>query len=142
MAPVGTAFHGLQIPALPIARRGVMAIKPSGVPHEELAPESTVVVDLESGTDHRWGAPTFVRHADASGLYREFERVGDIVHTHSPFATAWAQACREIPCLGTTHADHFNAPVAVTRALTPDEKASTSSAPARSSSRRSPSSVR
>src|SRR5207249_447801 len=47
-----------------------------------------------------------------------FEGVGGIVHTHSPFATAWAQACRDLPCLGTTHADHFHGPVPCTRALT------------------------
>ena len=98
-----------------------MAIKPSGVPYEELAPESMVVIDLESGTiidgEHRPSSDTPTHLV----LYREFERVGGIVHTHSPFATAWAQACREIPCLGTTHADHFNGPVPVTRALTPDE---------------------
>jgi hypothetical protein len=85
---VGTAFHGLRERVFEANREivraglviltfgnasaadraaGVMAIKPSGVPYEELAPESMVVVDLESGTDHRWGAPTFVRHADASG---------------------------------------------------------------------------
>jgi L-ribulose-5-phosphate 4-epimerase len=54
-------------------------------------------------------------------LYRSFEGIGGIVHTHSPFATAWAQACRELPCLGTTHADHFSGAVPVTRPLTPAE---------------------
>jgi L-ribulose-5-phosphate 4-epimerase len=100
---------------------GVMAIKPSGVPYEELGPESMVMVELESG-DVREGSgrpssdtPTHLV------LYRAFEQVGGIVHTHSPFATAWAQARREIPCFGTTHADHFRGPVPVTRELTDDE---------------------
>ena len=100
---------------------GVMAIKPSGVRYDELRPESMVVVDLESGAvvDSEYqpssDTPTHVV------LYRAFAQVGGVVHTHSPFATAWAQACREIPCLGTTHADHFHGPVPVTRQLTRDE---------------------
>jgi len=99
---------------------GVMAIKPSGVRYDELRPESMVVVDLESGAvvDSEYqpssDTPTHIV------LYREFAQVGGVVHTHSPFATAWAQACREIPCLGTTHADHFHGPVPVTRQLTRD----------------------
>ena len=100
---------------------GVMAIKPSGVRYDELRPESMVIVDLESGAvvDSEYqpssDTPTHVV------LYREFAQVSGVVHTHSPFATAWAQACREIPCLGTTHADHFHGPVPVTRQLTRDE---------------------
>jgi L-ribulose-5-phosphate 4-epimerase len=97
---------------------GVMAIKPSGVPYNLLRPEAMVVVDLESGAvvagEHRPSSDTPTHLV----LYRSFEAVGGIVHTHSPFATAWAQACREIPCLGTTHADHFSGAVPVTRALT------------------------
>ena len=97
---------------------GVMAIKPSGVPYDLLRPEAMVVVDLESGAvvegEHRPSSDTPTHLV----LYRSFEAVGGIVHTHSPFATAWAQACREIPCLGTTHADHFSGAVPVTRALT------------------------
>jgi L-ribulose-5-phosphate 4-epimerase len=100
---------------------GVMAIKPSGVPYDELGPEAMVVVDLESGAvvdgEHRPSSDTPTHLV----LYRRFEGVGGIVHTHSPFATAWAQACREIPCLGTTHADHFSGAVPVTRALTREE---------------------
>jgi L-ribulose-5-phosphate 4-epimerase len=100
---------------------GVMAIKPSGVRYEELRPESMVVVDLESGAvadgEYRPSSDTPTHLV----LYRRFERVGGVVHTHSPFATAWAQACRELPCLGTTHADHFHGAVPVTRALTSDE---------------------
>jgi L-ribulose-5-phosphate 4-epimerase len=100
---------------------GVMAIKPSGIPYEQLTPESVVVVDLQSG------APVDSTYRASSDtpthlvLYRAFEEIGGIVHTHSPFATAWAQACRDLPCLGTTHADHFCGSVPVTRAMTSDE---------------------
>ncbi len=101
--------------------RGVLAIKPSGVAYDDLRPETLVVVDLESGGvvdgEHRPSSDTPTHVA----LYRRFDDVGGIVHTHSPAATAWAQACRELPCLGTTHADHFRGPVPVTRALEPDE---------------------
>ena len=97
---------------------GVMAIKPSGVPYDLLRPEAMVVLDLESGAvvegGHRPSSDTPTHLV----LYRSFEAVGGIVHTHSPFATAWAQAGHEIPCLGTTHADHFSGAVPVTRALT------------------------
>ena len=100
---------------------GVMAIKPSGVPYGELRPEAVTVVDLESGAvvdgDYRPSSDTPTHLV----LYRSFEAIGGVVHTHSAFATAWAQAGREIPCLGTTHADHFHGSVPVTRALTPEE---------------------
>jgi L-ribulose-5-phosphate 4-epimerase len=100
---------------------GVLAIKPSGVPYEELGPESMVVVDLESGAvadgAHRPSSDTPTHLV----LYRRFESVGGIVHTHSTAAAAWAQAGRPIPCLGTTHADHFHGEVPVTRALTREE---------------------
>ncbi len=100
---------------------GVLAIKPSGVPYDELRPEAIVVVDLETGDvvagEHRPSSDT-PTHAV---LYRRFASLGGIVHTHSRFATAWAQAGRDLPCLGTTHADHFRGPVPVTRALAPEE---------------------
>jgi L-ribulose-5-phosphate 4-epimerase len=100
---------------------GVMAIKPSGVPYDELGPESMVVVDLESGAvvdgTQRPSSDTPTHLV----LYRRFDAIGGIVHTHSPAATAWAQARRELPCLGTTHADHFRGPVPVTRPLTREE---------------------
>jgi L-ribulose-5-phosphate 4-epimerase len=99
----------------------VLAIKPSGVPYEELRPEAIVVVDLETGEavagDQRPSSDT-PTHAV---LYRRFEGLGGIVHAHSRFATAWAQAGRELSCFGTTHADHFRGPVPVTRALATDE---------------------
>ena len=97
---------------------GVMAIKPSGVPYDALDPDSMVLVDLESGEAREGDARPSSDTPTHLVLYRAFEQVGGIVHTHSPFATAWAQARREIPCLGTTHADHFRGPVPVTRELT------------------------
>ena len=80
-----------------------------------------VVVDLESGEAREGSARPSSDTPTHLVLYRAFEEIGGIVHTHSPFATAWAQARREIPCFGTTHADHFHGPVPVTRELTRDE---------------------
>jgi L-ribulose-5-phosphate 4-epimerase len=100
---------------------GVMAIKPSGVPYGALRPEDVPIVDLAGG---EVVAGTRRPSSDAPthlALYRAFTDVGGVVHTHSPFATAWAQALRELPCLGTTHADHFHGPVPVTRRLTAAE---------------------
>lgn len=104
-----------------IARdEGLVVIKPSGVPYDELKPEHMVVTDL-SGTivegDLRPSSdlPTHL------ALYRAFPRVGGVAHTHSEFATAWAQAGRAIPCLGTTHADYFHGPVPVTAELSAQE---------------------
>jgi len=96
---------------------GVMAIKPSGVPYDDLGPDAMVVVDLESGEARDGSGRPSSDTPTHLVLYRAFEQIGGIVHTHSPFATAWAQARREIPCLGTTHADHFHGPVPVTREL-------------------------
>jgi L-ribulose-5-phosphate 4-epimerase len=101
--------------------RGIFAIKPSGVPYDTLAPEMMTLVDLESG------APVDARYKPSSDapthliLYRAFSEIGGVTHTHSPAATAWAQARRAIPCYGTTHADYFHGPVPVTRMLTPGE---------------------
>jgi L-ribulose-5-phosphate 4-epimerase len=96
---------------------GVMAIKPSGVPYDELTADAIVVVDLESGAVVAGEARPSSDTPTHLVLYRSFAALGGIVHTHSPYATAWAQACRELPCLGTTHADHFDGPVPVTRRL-------------------------
>jgi len=100
---------------------GVLAIKPSGVAYSALRPDDVPVVDLASGAvvsgKQRPSSDTPTHLA----LYRAFTEVGGVVHTHSPFATAWAQALRELPCLGTTHADHFHGPVPVTRQLTAAE---------------------
>lgn len=96
---------------------GVMAIKPSGVPYEQLSPEHIVIVQLDTGAvvegDLRPSSDT-PTHLE---LYRGFPSIGGIVHTHSASATVWAQAGRAIPCLGTTHADHFFGSVPVVRAL-------------------------
>jgi L-ribulose-5-phosphate 4-epimerase len=84
---------------------GVFAIKPSGVPYEELSPDKMVIVDFEGNTvegSHRPSSDTKT-HAV---LYRHWEMTGGIVHTHSTYATAWAQAQRDIPIFGTTHADY------------------------------------
>ena len=100
---------------------GVIAIKPSGVEYDAMRPEDVVILSLETGRPVRGAmrpssdAPTHLH------LYRHFAGVNGVVHTHSSFATAWAQAAREIPCLGTTHADHFHGPVPVVRPLTPAE---------------------
>ncbi len=100
---------------------GVMVIKPSGVPYDELSPESMVVVALDDDHvvegDLRPSSDT-PTHAE---LYRRLPGIGGIVHTHSSFAAAWAQARRSIPALGTTHADHFRGPIPVTRPLSGDE---------------------
>jgi L-ribulose-5-phosphate 4-epimerase len=97
-----------------------IVIKPSGVPYDEMRPEQMVVVDLDGKVvDGKLrpssDTPTHV------WLYQRFGSVGGITHTHSRFATMFAQARVEIPCFGTTHADHFCGPVPVTRALTKEE---------------------
>jgi L-ribulose-5-phosphate 4-epimerase len=100
---------------------GVMAIKPSGVAYDELTAEAIVVLELESGATVAGEARPSSDTPTHRVLYRAFPDVGGVVHTHSPYATAWAQACRELPCYGTTHADHFDGPVPVTRRLEPAE---------------------
>jgi L-ribulose-5-phosphate 4-epimerase len=100
---------------------GVFAIKPSGVDYDELAPEKIVVVGIETGEvvwgDHRPSSDTATHRC----LFAAFPSIGGIVHTHSAYATAFAQAMRPIPCLGTTHADHFAGSVPVTRHPTVEE---------------------
>jgi L-ribulose-5-phosphate 4-epimerase len=89
---------------------GVFAIKPSGVPYDELSPEKMVIVDFDGKIiegDHRPSSDTQT-HAV---LYKHWPKIGGIVHTHSTFATAWAQSQRCIPIFGTTHADHLIADV-------------------------------
>jgi L-ribulose-5-phosphate 4-epimerase len=100
--------------------RGLVVIKPSGVPYERLTTAELVVVDLAGcvvkGDLHpSTDTPTHVR------LYTAFPEIGGVAHSHSPYAIAFAQAQREIPCLGTTHADAFHGTIPVTRDLTPDE---------------------
>lgn len=84
---------------------GVFAIKPSGVPYEELTPDKMVIVDFDSNVVEGSLRPSSDTKTHAV-LYREWEGIGGIVHTHSTYATAWAQALRDIPIFGTTHADH------------------------------------
>ena len=95
---------------------GLVAIKPSGVPYEELKPEHMVICDLEGKIVDAKLRPSsdLPTHLE---LYRHFPNIGGVAHTHSEFATAWAQAETPIPCFGTTHADYFHGPVPVTERL-------------------------
>jgi L-ribulose-5-phosphate 4-epimerase len=101
-------------------RRHVV-IKPSGVPYEKMKPEHMVVVDLSSEKVVEGALKPSSDTATHLALYRAFPGIGGVVHTHSLFATAWAQSCREVPALGTTHADYFYGPIPCTRKLTPKE---------------------
>ena len=103
-------------------QKGLVVIKPSGVPYDELQPECMVVVDLEGRVVEGDLKPSSDTPTHLV-LYRAFEAIGGVVHTHSRHATMFAQARREIPCLGTTHADHFHGPVPVTRPLSEQEVA-------------------
>jgi len=100
--------------------QGLVVIKPSGVPYEELTLEDMVVVDLEGNIIEGTKRPSSDTPTHLA-LYRSFQYVGGIVHTHSPWATAWAQAGRSIPALGTTHADYYYGEIPCTRTLTKDE---------------------
>jgi L-ribulose-5-phosphate 4-epimerase len=95
---------------------GLVVIKPSGVPYDTMRPEDLVIVDLKGRTVEGALRPSSDL-ATHLVIYRAFEKVGGVVHTHSRYATAWAQARREIPCLGTTHADYFYGAVPVTGTL-------------------------
>jgi L-ribulose-5-phosphate 4-epimerase len=97
-----------------------VAIKPSGVAYDDLTPERMVVVDLDGNVVEGRLRPSSDTPTHLL-LYRSFEHIGGVAHTHSPKATAFAQARLEIPCLGTTHADHFAGPVPVTRPLAAEE---------------------
>jgi L-ribulose-5-phosphate 4-epimerase len=101
--------------------RGMFAIKPSGVPCERMTPEDAVIISIADGERV---AGTLRPSSDEPThrlLYAELPGIGGVVHTHSVYAVAWAQAERPIPCLGTTHADHFRGEVPVTRRLTDQE---------------------
>jgi L-ribulose-5-phosphate 4-epimerase len=99
---------------------GLVAIKPSGVPYETMTAADMVITDLE-GTVVEGSLRPSSDLATHVALYRAFPAIGGVVHTHSRHATAWAQARREIPCFGTTHADYFHGAIAVTEPLTPEE---------------------
>ncbi len=99
---------------------GLVVIKPSGVPYEDLAPEHMVITKLDGQIVEGELRPSsdLPTHLE---IYKHFPRAGGVAHTHSEFATAWAQAGMPIPCFGTTHADYFYGEVPVTPPLTPDE---------------------
>ncbi|WDF68272.1 L-ribulose-5-phosphate 4-epimerase [Sphingobacterium oryzagri] len=86
--------------------RGVFAIKPSGVPYEDLSPEQMVIVDFDGNIVEGKLRPSSDTKTHAV-LYKHWEGIGGITHTHSTYATAWAQSQRDIPIFGTTHADHL-----------------------------------
>lgn len=100
---------------------GVFAIKPSGVDYDEMTPDDIPIISLETGEKIEGKMNPSSDTATHWHLYQVFEDIGGVVHTHSTYATAWAQAHREIPCLGTTHADTFYGSVPCTRPLTQAE---------------------
>lgn len=100
--------------------QGIVVIKPSGVAYDALISDKMVVLDLEGTVvdgdlKPSSDAPTHLE------LYKSFGRIGGVCHTHSRYATMWAQACRDIPCFGTTHADYFYGSIPVTDLMTQDE---------------------
>lgn len=103
--------------------RQIVGIKPSGVPYDQLRPEHIVLVDLQGNVVEGSLRPSSDTPTHLV-LYQNLPEVGGIVHTHSRYATAWAQAMRPLPCLGTTHADVFYGAVPCTRLLTDEEVAS------------------
>jgi L-ribulose-5-phosphate 4-epimerase len=101
-------------------KKGLIVIKPSGVDYEKMRSEDMVIVDLngkriEGRLNPSSDTPTHIE------LYKAFPNIGGISHSHSEYATIFAQVSMEIPCFGTTHADHFNGPIPVTRFLTEKE---------------------
>lgn len=100
--------------------QGLVAIKPSGVPYEEMTCEHIVISDLQGKIVDGSLRPSsdLPTHLE---LYKAFPNIGGVAHTHSEYATSWAQAETPIPCLGTTHADYFHGPVPVTERLTASE---------------------
>ena len=99
---------------------GIFAIKPSGVEYEDLTPDDMVLVDLEGNVVEGKYKPSSdtATHVE---LYKKYPSIGGVVHTHSTYAVAWAQAGRDIPLYGTTHADYYCGPIPCTRNLTPEE---------------------
>ena len=91
-------------------KKGVFAIKPSGVPYEKLRPEDMVIVDFDNNIVEGTKRPSSDTKTHAV-LYKHWEHIGGIVHTHSTYATAWAQTQQDIPIFGTTHADHLTVDV-------------------------------
>ena len=101
---------------------GIVGIKPSGVDYSALTASDIVLLDLDGNVAEGTLNPSSDTKTHLY-LYRSWPGIGGVTHTHSPFATAFSQAGRPLPCLGTTHADHFYGPVPVCRALTPEEVA-------------------
>jgi L-ribulose-5-phosphate 4-epimerase len=101
-------------------RSGHVVIKPSGMPYDAMSPADMVITDLDGKIVEGGLRPSsdLATHVE---LYRAFKEIGGIVHTHSHYATSWAQSLHEIPCLGTTHADYFRGPVPLTETLTDEE---------------------
>ena len=99
---------------------GLVAIKPSGVSYENMKPGDMVIVDMEGRVQEGDLKPSsdLATHLE---LYRNFKNIGGVVHTHSEWATSWAQAGRSIPAFGTTHADYFYGEIPCTRELTEEE---------------------
>src|ERR1051326_8523810 len=100
---------------------GLVVIKPSGVPYDQMRHEHMVVVSLEGGKVVEGDLKPSSDTPTHLVLYRAFEKIGGIVHTHSLYATAWAQACKGIPSYGTTQADYWYGDVPCTRVLKPAE---------------------
>jgi L-ribulose-5-phosphate 4-epimerase len=98
----------------------IMVIKPSGLEYESMTAEDMVVLDMQGKLVDGNLKPSS-DHLSHLELYKAFSEIGGIAHTHSKYATMFAQACVDIPCLGTTHADHFNGPIPTTRFLTEEE---------------------
>ena len=99
---------------------GLVVIKPSGVPYESLKPEHMAVIDLEGRKVQGNLNPSSDTPSHLE-IYKAFSEISGITHTHSEYAVMFAQAYREIPCLGTTHADHFNGSIPLTRMITKEE---------------------
>ena len=102
---------------------GLVVIKPSGVPYEQMKPEHMVITDMEGKAVEGELRPSSDLPTHLV-LYKAFEKIGGVTHTHSEYATAWAQARQPIPCFGTTHADYFHGSIPVTDVMTEKEIAS------------------
>ena len=97
--------------------RGLVVIKPSGVEYDDLTPDDLVVIDLETGRTVEGDLNPSSDTKTHLELYKAFPALGGVVHTHSTYAVAWAQAGQDIPCYGTTHADYFYGPIPCARHL-------------------------
>jgi len=102
-------------------QQGLIVIKPSGVPYDQMKPEHMVLVRLDTGETVEGRLRPSSDTPTHLVLYRAFPQIGGVVHTHSFYATAWAQACRPLPCYGTTQADYWFGEVPCTRAMKPSE---------------------